>query len=234
MGWNPEKWVKFTSPYLNQPSPTEPPSDKYKEEVKEEAAAHEERIDLDALGRQRMKELLEIVASETPGSQGPAGPAGVEDPDAITQLAITKTFLSGAFGQEVLRATIDAADLDGVKDMIMVGCFMRNLNNVKVKWNVGETAKTIFDYSLSGINPNDGYVEIWITQSRHPFDIGELRSFARAIGIDTDQYENTNVGSNWMAAGGDVSVELFPEDITAPWGGLVTINKFAFPKVTLE
>lgn len=230
MTWNRGKWNKFISDNTAIP-PTDAAAQAAADEAKELAETYEEDIDLDALGVQRIKEFLAAFALTIPGSTGSIGPSGAPSSDAIQMVASTKRLYTGAVDKEILRYTFPARELHGNKDLIKVSCYMHNLTDVKVEW-IAAATKTLFTYAPT--NPSNGQMDLWIAEATNPFDAGSLRSFSRAIGVTAGVYENTNIEANWMYVGGTLTVTLSPDDATLPWGGIVSISKLIFPKVTVE
>jgi len=232
MAWNRDKWNQFVTNNTPVP-PTDEAAKKAADEAKAAAAHYEEDIDLEALGIQRVKEYLTILASETPGSAGPNGHSGTPAADAITMVSSTKQIFSGAGPAEVLRYTFEPGELNGAKDLIKIQCCFHNLSEADVTWVTGVT-KTIFSYVGGFVDPDDGMSEIWIAEASNPFDLGSLRSLGRSFGRVAHQYENVNVGSNWMIGGGDLVVTLTPNDPLTPWGAIIGLYKFVFPQVIIE
>lgn len=224
MGWNPEKWVSFTSPYLNQPKPVNI-SEKYSEAVKEDEANHEENIDTDALGVQRAKEYLRDLASITPGSTGLVGPPGTPTTaSSLILLESRKQSLSGAGPSNIITHVFAPNDLNGTKDLIKVGLFSYNIG-VKVTWNGTNL------FSALAANLGNGYVDIWIAQTT--YNGTSNRVISRSVGVSTYNY-STAVGVDWMSSGGTLIIQMSPTNILLPWGASATLYKLKFPKVTVE
>lgn len=229
MGWNPEKWVRFTSPYLDQPKPIDI-SKKYSEAVKEDEVNHKEDIDLDALGVQRVKEYLSDLAAITPGSQGPRGDPGIPTANTLTWLTSDSLTFTGPAAHYLTPYNFAPGVLDGTKDLIKITLSFYNVSAIKVEWTptAGPPSKNLF---ASGSPMGDGYVDIWAAEVSD--QIAPQRCHSTSVGtiIYTSSYV---VANGWMAAGGDMAIGVIAVDTLKPCGFVATIYKLAFPQVTVE
>ena len=245
MGWNRDKWNQFVSDNTEVP-PTDVAAEEAIGEAKVLAETHEEDIDLDALGVQQVKQMLEELAPETPGPQGSDGPAAIATPNGLTWLAHNKQIYPGG---PVTPATADivtyqfgAGEMNGTGDLLVVECYQVNLSNILLYWEApgGAPSYRIFTFADDPTNlPTDGYITIYVSQARTPLSLGDFESSGIAYGKTVHSRGEVGLAQDWMDLGYKLRVNFVAEtdgvgDPVTNWGGQATIYKFNFPSVVIE
>lgn len=233
MSWDREKWNKFVADHEVQ-IPTDDAAKNASDEVKSLAETHEEDIDLDAIGVQRIRDMLENLAAETIGDQGP--PAIPID-NAIVMVGSNRQFATDGAAFNIVSHAFEPNELRSTSDLILVSCYQIGLDDIEVYWTpISHAEAKIFEYHDPAVMPDNGKVDIWIANARAPLTVNfDLDVASLAVGITMEDYSNAGVSTTgaWMDVGGTLRVSFVPTGVNMA-GGQASVYRFNFARVRDE
>jgi hypothetical protein len=236
MGWDREKWNRFVADNEVQ-IPTDDAAKNASAEAKSLAETHEENIDLDAIGVQRVRDMLENLATETIGDQGATGPGGIPIGNAIVMVGSNRQFATDGAAFNIVSHVFEPNELRSASDLILVSCYQIGLDNIEVFWTpVGEVEATIFEYHDVAVPPDNGKIDIWIAGARSPLSVGadsDVESLA--VGVTKEDYaaNGISVAADWMDGGGTIRVSFVPTG-TDMAGGQASVYRFNFARTRID
>jgi hypothetical protein len=219
MPWNRDKWNQFVIDNKLIP-PTDEAARKAAAEVEKLAEGYNEDINLDALGVQRVDEMLRKLAAETPGTRGYVGSDGTTSPNSL--IILTDDYWSGT-GTHDTSYTFATGEFDNYHDIIMVKSYAIG-DDVKLIWSATIPPATT---TLMDTAPCLGYYEYWIAQNWRfvtggpvVWDLSECLAETLRIGVS---YAATQVQNIHFELRGTLTVRM---TTAAPGQHRVTIGTF--------